>query len=149
MNGSGIRKVFLLFSAVVLQSGCSSGDPNEIERQPVQPARGVVMYKNKPVADASVTFQSLDGKIAASGTTDAAGTFVLSTYGAEDGAPVGKYRVLVSADTVEEIEPGVLAPEPEGGFKSRVPTKYSSPDTSDLLFEITEDGKNEFIIELD
>ena len=105
-------------------------------------------YRDKPVANAAVTFLSLDGKVRASGTTDGVGSFTLSTYGQQDGAPPGKYKVLVAVSTVKEIEPGVLEPEPEGGFKSPIPVKYANPQTTDLLVEVTEKGSNEFTIDL-
>lgn len=133
--------------AALLPAGCSDKDRQPDRPEPV-PARGLVTYQRKPLAGANVSFQSLDGKVSAIGTTDAAGKVVLSTYDDGDGAPPGKYRVVVSVGTPKEIEPGVLAPEPEGGFKSPIPSKYANPDTTDLVVEITPDGPNEFIVSL-
>ena len=93
------------------------------------------------------------GKVRASGRTDGIGSFVLSTYGQEDGAPPGKYKVIVAVSTTREEEPGVLEPvhENEGASSaaaSPVPAKYSNPQTTSLLFEVTEAGPNEFTIDL-
>lgn len=136
-----------LFVGLVVTAGC--GDKaKEQEKLPTSPARGIVRHKGGPVSNASVNFISLDGKVRAHGTTDGVGSFVLSTYGHQDGAPPGRYKVTVAVNTVKEIEPGVLEPEPPGGFKSLIPTKYASPNTTDILVEVTEGGKNDFTIEL-
>jgi hypothetical protein len=137
----------LLLASFALSAGCSK-DKNQEVQLPTSPARGIVTYKGKPVANASVGFISLDNKVRAGGRTDGVGSFVLSTYGQQDGAPPGKYRVTVAVSNVKEIEPGVLEPEPEGGFKSPIPTKYANPSTTDILVEITEGGKNDFTIDL-
>lgn len=135
-----------LLAAVV---GCG-GSPSQVS-MPVEktvPVSGVIKYQNKPVASASVRFQSLDGKITSRGQTDAAGIFSLSTYGNNDGCPPGTYKVMVAVSGVKEIEPGVLAPEPPGGFKSPIPTKYANFATTDITQPVKADGKNEVIIEL-
>jgi hypothetical protein len=137
----------LLFVTLGLALGCSK-DKDAPEKLSTSPARGVVLYKNRPVANAGITFISLDNKIRASGRTDGVGSFVLSTYGQEDGAPPGRYRVVVAVSGSREIEPGVLDDEPPGGFKSPIPVKYSNATTTDILVEVTEGGKNDFTIEL-
>ena len=130
-----------------LLAGCAK-DKNENEKLPTKPARGIVTYQNKPVANASVGFVSLDNKVRAGGRTDGVGSFVLSTYGEQDGAPPGKYKVTVAVSLAKEIEPGVLEPEPEGGWKSPIPAKYANPATTDILMEVTEGGSNDFQIVL-
>lgn len=128
--------------------GCGGKDTNQQEKKDVVPVRGIVTYRGKPLADAGVGFVSLDNKIRANGKTDGVGSFVMSTYGQEDGVPPGKYKVTVAVSGVKEIEPGVLEPEPEGGFKSPIPTKYANPSTTDILVEVKDSGKNEFTIDL-
>ena len=134
-------------AALALVVGCGKGTV-EPEKLAVSPARGIVTYKGQPLGDATVGFISLDNKIRAHGKTDGVGSFVLSTYGTNDGIPPGKYRVTVAVSGTKEIEPGVLAPEPEGGFKSPIPTKYANPATTTILEEVKADGKNEFLIKL-
>jgi hypothetical protein len=138
---------FGLLLGLLVALGCG-GKGTQPEKLPTSPARGIVTYQGKPVANAGVSFVSLDNKIRGAGKTDGVGSFVISTYGQEDGAPPGKYRVTVAVSTVKEIEPGVLEPEPEGGFKSPIPTKYPNPATTDILVEVKEGGKNDFTIEL-
>ena len=93
--------------------------------------------------------QSADGVILARGRTDTAGAFgALSTYGTGDGVPPGRYRVMVAVSGTQEIEPGVLAPEPPGGFVSPIPRKYTSLDTTDLEVEIAAGGEADLVIDV-
>lgn len=131
-----------------LSVGCGSRYPTGPQKQATVPATGIVTYQGKAVPNASVIFQSLDGKVSAHGSTDAAGTFTLSTYGNQDGAPPGRYKVTVAAGMAKEVEPGVLAPEPPGGFKSPVPAKYANPSTTDIVLEVKEQGRNDFTVQL-
>lgn len=149
------RRLPLLVSAVLLACialGCGgkNGEGTKpLEVKKTVPARGIVRYQGNPVKDAAVTFLPLDNAtISARGTTDSVGSFILTTYNKDDGAPVGKYKVLISANLAKEIEPGVLAPEPPGGFKSPIPIKYNNANTTDILIEVKEGDKNDFTIEL-
>ncbi|MFO0820678.1 MAG: carboxypeptidase-like regulatory domain-containing protein [Pirellulales bacterium] len=145
-----IQSLLALLSVCVAAAlvGCGPSGPPEPEKLPVVPAAGVVTYQGKPVADASVAFQHTGGKVSATGKTDAEGKFKLSTYGKDDGAPAGGYRVTVAVSGVKEIEPGVLAPVPEGGFQSPIPLKYANPVETDLNVEVPAAGNNDIKIEL-
>lgn len=139
----------LLVLGIMGLVGCSKAPQKDgMPVAPTVPVTGIVRYQNKSVGDASITLQSLDGKIFSRGKSDAAGVFNLSTYGTQDGTPPGKYKVMVAVSTVKEIAPGVLAPEPEGGFKSPIPTKYANLATTDIIVDIKEQGKNELLIDL-
>ena len=137
----------LLFGSLAIL-GCGEKTEMGMEKRATQPANGIVTYKGSPLRDASVSFISLDGKIRSHGQTDGVASFILSTYGQQDGVPPGKYKVIVAVNLAKEIEPGVLADEPPGGFKSPIPMKYANPSTTDILVEVKESGKNEFVIEL-
>jgi hypothetical protein len=73
------------------------------------PVKGVVTWKDKPVADASISFSPAGqgerdrepGK-PGTGFTDAQGVFQLSTFRPYDGAMIGKHRVSV---TLEDTNP--------------------------------------------
>jgi hypothetical protein len=138
-----------IFIAVVFLVGCGKG-PSDVgmPKQPTVPVSGILTYRGKAVGNASVTLFSLDGKIASRGRTDAAGIFNLSTYADKDGTPPGKYKVVAAVSGTKEIEPGVLAPEPEGGFKSVIPAKYANAATTDVIVDVKEQGKNELAIDL-
>jgi hypothetical protein len=138
----------LWFACAFMAAGCS-GKKDEQEKLETKPAQGIVLYNNKPVGNASVGFISLDNRVRAGGRTDASGSFVLSTYGQDDGAPPGRYKVTVAVSMSRESEPGVLEPEPEGGWKkSPIPMKYANPSLTDIVVEVKEGGKNDFTIEL-
>lgn len=148
------RKSSLACAALlaIVALGCGGGEKGDnkpLEVKKTVPARGIVKYQGNSVKDAAVTFLPLDNKtVSARGTTDGVGSFILTTYNKDDGAPVGKYKVLISVNLAKEIEPGVLAPEPPGGFKSPIPTKYNNVNTTDILMEVKEGDNNDFTIEL-
>lgn len=139
---------FLLFTMMVLCTGCGSDSPNAVKKEKTVPVTGQVLYQKKPISNASVTFIALDGKSTSRGTTDASGTFRLSTYATDDGAPVGNFKVIVAVSGAKEIEPGVLAPEPPGGFKSPIPTIYANPSTTTLTADVKEGDKNHIVLDL-
>lgn len=144
-------KVFcaLIVSGLLVSlSGCGSGDPPGPEKLPLVPAAGRIVYQGQPVANADVAFQHSEGKVTPTGKTDAEGRFTLKSYGEESGAPAGSYTVTVSVSGAQEISPGVLAPEPPGGFKSPIPAKYGSANTSGLKVEIPAEGSTEMTIDL-
>ncbi len=75
----------LLCSAItVTLCGCGSSGI------PVAPTEGVVLLDGKPAAGVSVVFRQAGLSMVASGKTDKQGHFQLSTYGEDDGAPVGE-----------------------------------------------------------
>jgi hypothetical protein len=76
------------------------------------------------------------------GTIAGDGTFHLSS-GREEGALVGTHAVAVVAYSKE----GPLGAEGDPGDLI-VPQRYTSPKTSELTIEVTEDGENEPVLEL-
>lgn len=138
----------VLALTVLGAAGCGNASDGPPEQATV-PVSGVLTYRGKPVPNATVTFLAVDGTVSSFGTTDAAGVFTLSTYGNQDGAPPGKYKVTAAAGGPKEIEPGVLEPEPPGGFKSPIPTQYADPATTTVVVEVKEGEKNQFTIDLE
>jgi hypothetical protein len=136
--------------AALAAAGCGESGASSHEKMPTVPVSGRVAFRGKPLGNVAVIFQSIDGKVSATGTTDAAGTFRLATYAPDDGAPPGSYRVTVApGGTAREIEPGVLAPTPEEpATGSPVPARYADPTKSDLSADVKESGANRFTFEL-
>ncbi len=106
-------------------------------RKPTHPVTGIVTMNGVPAANAHVIFWSpdakdKDGKKATRVTdsfVDADGTYLTSTYNANDGLPEGQYRV-----TVTMRDPFF---EPSGKLgKNSYPTKYESHTTSGLTATI-------------
>lgn len=143
---SGLVAVALTACGALGCGGSGTGIQN-VEKVQTTPARGFVKYKGAPLKDASVAFHSLDGKPSGNGKSDGVGNFQLSTYNQGDGIPPGKYKVTVAVSVAREIEPGVLEPEPPGGFKSPIPVKYANPATTDILVEV-KPGDNEITLDL-
>jgi hypothetical protein len=107
--------------------GCSGGGQFATAE-----VRGKVTSQGEPVAGAVVSFTPQaasggSGGKGATGTTDAEGRFVLTTYMQGDGAVVGKHHVSVSSDDANRALPG-------------------NPP-SDLVLDV-QPGSNDFSIEL-
>jgi hypothetical protein len=145
-------------------TGCSgrSGRPETV------PVRGIVTYQGKPVAGASVAFLAPGAPAPASGTTNAAGKFQLSTFASNDGAVVGKHVVTVrelpgvpempitSASPSDAVDPKAIDQAMERTAqaitqakkaRSSIPGKYADRKMSDLRLDVI-DGENFFEIEL-
>ncbi len=109
------------------------------QKQPwetVYPARGVVTYKNQPVANAEIAFfpadDSMPESIRPKARSSETGEFVVWTHKAGDGAPAGKYKATVVHHNVKVIKE-VAVTQPND-----LPKKYSTAQTTDLLVEINE-----------
>lgn len=134
--------------SAVLSLGCGDSGPAGPEQLATVPASGTVTYRGTAIPDAEVSFQRMDGKAVSVGKTGADGKFTLLTYGDKPGAPAGEYRVTVSVSAVREISPGVLAPEPPGGFQSPIPVQYGNPTQSGLQVMIPETGNENIVLDL-
>lgn len=144
-------KLFLPLTLIVVITaalGCGSDAPKGPEKLSTTPVDGVVTLNGKPAAEVSISLHHSEGKVAPRGISDKDGKFSIATYGKNDGAPAGKYKVTAAKDMTKEISPGVLAPPPPGGFKSDIPTKYESVNTTDISVEIKVGEKNSLKIDL-
>lgn len=144
-------KLFLPLTLIVVMAaalGCGSDAPKGPEKLSTTPVDGVVTLNGKPAAEVSISLHHSEGKVAPRGISDKDGKFSIATYGKDDGAPLGKYKVTAAKNMTKEISPGVLAPPPPGGFKSDIPTKYESVNTTDISVEIKAGEKNSLKIDL-
>jgi hypothetical protein len=96
---------------------------------------GTVKLDGKPLADAAVQFDFTQFPRPAIGRTDAEGKFSLA-YLNRAGAPIGSCKVNIRKQ----------APSGASGLKELVPEKYNSK--SQLLYEITKKGPNDFNFDL-
>lgn len=144
-------KLFVPLTLIVVITaalGCGSDAPKGPEKLSTTPVDGVVTLNGKPAAEVSISLHHSEGKVAPRGISDKDGKFSIATYGKDDGAPLGKYKVTAAKNMTKEISPGVLAPPPPGGFKSDIPTKYESVNTTDISVEIKAGEKNSLKIDL-
>lgn len=135
------RRWWLL--AAVLVVGCADSNAHPTAR-----VTGKVTFDGQPVTGGAVTFSPKStgaaepGKVAI-GNVEPDGSFVLSTYGENDGAVVGMHQVTYAAPA-GELPPGKEEWEPgEEPTKS----KYAelAPKTPDV--EVKR-GSNDLVIEL-
>jgi hypothetical protein len=115
---------------IIAIAGCGRG---------LHPVQGkVTLPDGTPVAGAMVEFEGEEGNkdITPRGDVQADGSYRLGTYKPGDGAPAGKYRVLVVPPPMVNAE----APNPSP-FNAR----FSDFNASGLEFEV-KPGKNEFSI---
>jgi hypothetical protein len=138
-----LRGVSLLLAAGVVAAVCGCGS----DKLPVAPAKGKVTYNGKELEFGSVIFQPEKGP-PARGQIQSDGTFVLGTYGTNDGAIIGKCKIRVTC--TENQRPGYTPPQGEeaGVGKSLIPKKYTRAQTSGLTEEVKAGGPNDFTIEL-
>jgi hypothetical protein len=108
------------------------------------PVNGRVKLKDgsdvSMLAGYSLTFEAEGGKTSAVGEVRPDGTFQLSTFGANDGAEPGKYRVAIN----QPSNPNPDAPP----TKSKLPAKYSNLETSGLTAEV-KPGQNNIVLEVE
>src|SRR5262245_66090473 len=116
----------------------------ELDRNPTHPVRGWLFVDGAAAGGATVSFYLPpgDGKKAPRFVGDAIaegdGSFVMSTYGAFDGVPVGEYLVTVAFD-------GRYG-QPKDR-KDWVPAVYTKAETTPLRVNV-KGGKNEVSLEL-
>lgn len=136
--------------------GCGESD----DRPPTFQVTGTVIYKDKPVEGASVSFWTEGSSRAAQGITNAEGKFQLTTYDFNDGAIKGSHTVTVSKtetkqggsneeamleDPSKMAEMAMAAGGDAGGPKSLIPAKYADRKQTDLKAEVTEnEAENSF-----
>src|SRR5262249_33438863 len=108
--------------------GCGEA---QLQRLAVYKVQGKVSYQGKSPVGASVCFHpaSADKRmpVPPRGVVADDGTFKISTYAADDGAPSGDYVVTISWRKTTTLPSG----EDEAG-PSLLPAKYESPEKSGL-----------------
>jgi len=92
--------------AFIMFAGCN--DEAAKGRVPVYKTTGQVKFVGSPVIGAIVTFAPQDkNQRAAVGRTNDDGEFTLTTYGANDGAAAGEYKVMIMLPDSGGSEPEV------------------------------------------
>ena len=120
--------------------------------EPTYPVHGIVTINGKRPRGGIVIFESVtpgpSGKrFSARGMIDSDGQYRLSTFGEDDGAVAGKHRVGVLQE--EDMHPSSRSPEAEAARKRivKIPSKYQTPATSHLTYEVKSE-ENTIDIEL-
>jgi hypothetical protein len=141
------RLVFglLLCCALVLAVGCNSGPK-------FAPVSGKVTMNGKPLAGAFVSFQPIttDGSAKApapgsSGKTNANGEYTLKVSTGEDGAWVGRHKVMIEAHS-EQVESDARPPRGGWPLVNKVPPQYNTEST--VTFDVPPEGTNQANFEI-
>jgi hypothetical protein len=107
------------------------------------PVTGTVTLNGQPAKDAEVIFTPSQGRVA-SGATDAAGRFSLSTNKPGDGAVPGDHKVTI----VEYYPPGKPPPMTSGGPASRFPLQYMEAAQTPLQAKVERGKPNDFTFDV-
>lgn len=125
----------------VTLSGCGGTDEDIPDTAPVS---GIVTYKGKEIEDAVVTFHPQGQGNPGTGTTEANGRFVLTTYKARDGAVPGMHVVTVQLMP----EGGLPGMEVETTGATPIPKKYAMASSSPLTADVKLGETNDFKFDL-
>jgi len=125
-------------------------------KPPTIPAAGRVIFKKStPAVGALVVFHPVEdaferrvgGKPYAKVRED--GTFTLSTYGADDGAPEAEYGVTIEWHQAPKDGKLSLTGEGSPAGRSMLNPKYSRPKTPPFRVTIKKGEANEFVFDVD
>jgi hypothetical protein len=122
-----IRRIALIALSITVIGLASCGKADS--RKPTFPVSGkVLLAGGKPAEHATVVLHPVDDSgpdaVKPRGKVNPDGSFTLTTYDGNDGAPAGNYRVTV--------ELWLASGKSDEGPKSRLPAKYAKPETSGL-----------------
>jgi hypothetical protein len=142
-----------LMAMALAISGCSGrgSDRWTEQRPPVYKASGIVLLDGEPLAEAEVVLHSSDKAISATGRTDQAGKFKLTTFDEGDGFIEGTHAVTVSKRVWIAKPTRYDTPsEPQKAYfpEEQLPKRYTTTDTSQLTATIEKRGKNDLKIEV-
>lgn len=118
---------------LLLMAGCSS-TPG---RPACYPVKGTVQFQQQPLEEAQVTLHPVSGTITPlpTGITNRDGTFSITTWAANDGAPAGDYKVtVVWKQLVQQGEEKIR------NGKNLLPAIYADPLRTPLKCSITTDA---------
>ncbi|MBN9120327.1 MAG: hypothetical protein J0I06_14415 [Planctomycetes bacterium] len=124
--------VFVLLS---LLAGCAPQEKSD-NRVKVYPVEGKLLVLGRPAGDAALAFRAADKDRAGGhcpvGITRADGTFRLTTYSQDDGAPEGEYVITLYWPHDPQFATGVACECSEVTTHDRLFGRYADPATSQL-----------------
>lgn len=148
---NAIKHYWLLLGFTICSLGCNGGRGDKwLEaRAKTVPVSGVVTLDGKPVEAATVVFFARSADLAATGSTDAEGRFVLRTYEPGDGAILGEHEVMIEKTTETQVLPlDPEAPIPPPKIEHHLPRRYGDRKKSGLTAVVEEAGQNVFAFTL-
>ncbi len=136
--------LFGLLVVLLSTVGCSA----QPGTTPTAKVSGTVTLKGKPIEGVSIAFVPTSGR-PASGITNAAGQFTLSTFGNGDGAVLGSHKVVL-AEPPDDAQPMPGEPgwEKWKNRKTRFAKKYSDQELSGFTAEVEPGKRNVFMFDM-
>jgi len=145
--------LFAAGAAAFVLVSCGTGHP------PTYPTKGVVKINGQPAEGVDVTFvrpvkEGETNQLFPHGTTGPDGAFQISTYGVNDGAPVGEYAVSLAWPSVRkgsEVGPDKLGGKfgaDASGLKVTVEAKKNELAPFDVKAELLSDREIEEVKKL-
>lgn len=132
-----------LLSLGPLLQGCNSNPT-------VAPVSGHVTLDGEPLKFGTVMFQAVSGGQPATAKIGSDGSFTLSTYGTDDGAPIGQHRVrVVCYSSQDPSSPAAEGPAGDSLGQLLIPEKYTSLGASGLSAEVPPEGLSDHVIALE
>jgi len=134
-------RILIVATLLACGGGCSGGGKHPA----TAPVSGTVTYQGKAVEGATVSFSLVGGGGVSTAITDAAGKYVLRTFGEADGAVPGDYKVTITKIKAQGRSPGKTPdqiseeyaalqargePIPEPVIQYLVPEKYSTAQST-------------------
>lgn len=110
---------------VALLGGCGGA---QSQQSPLGKVTGTVEYNGKPLPQGTIAFISEKAR-PASGKIKDGQIIEVTTYTSDDGAPIGKHKVTITA--VDNPNADMYTKT-----KSLIPVKYNDPNKSGLTAEI-------------
>jgi hypothetical protein len=132
-----VKRRGFLIACGLLALGVSACSKSNAKK--TYPVAGTVVNGTQPVGGALVVFHPVGDAspeaVKSRATTKPDGTFTLSTYGTDDGAPAGEYAVT--------IEQWLAGARPDDPPSNRLNAKFAKPETSGLKATVAATGGNE------
>lgn len=135
-TGRPASRLLVMAGLLLTFASCTT----ESERVPVHPVRGKLFVDGEPAEGAIVVFHTTASSRPKTtnphGRVQADGSFQLTTYESEDGAPAGDYVITVfwPAPPKSPVDHPDMGPD-------RLKNRYTNPDTSEIQVTVHE-GKN-------
>jgi hypothetical protein len=121
------------------------------QRPKVHPTRITVKHNGTPLDGATVILSAADAQHGAFGKTNSKGVCRMTTFKSEDGAVPGVHRVAVKKTEIVTVpDPTEYDPQGVKVMEERrlIPQRYERFEVSGLQVTVTEDGDNEFELDL-
>ena len=134
MSRQNNLKLLSCLALALLLTGCGKSD-----RLPVYSVTGSVTAKSKPAAGVQVSFYGTDDHLKTAtapfpqAVTESDGSFTLTSYEANDGAPAGNYVVTLVWPSNESEDPEI-----QDDSVDRLRGKFATPEKSPFAVKVEE-----------